>query len=278
MSFLESRQMLWLQLIFAGLLAISAWWLSRGWLAEEHAELKAALFADSGQRVNIIVASQNLEPGDVLNVDKLAAALVDPQFLPEDIISTEDFSQIDGFRLKTGIVRGKPLLFSYLQPAVSDFFSELVGPGQRAITLDVDSLSSIEGMISVGDHIDLLLREKNGQENSLVILAENVPVIATGSLRRASQQNLAVVQEAEVAQLGYRSLTIVLDAALAARALMARESRSLVYLLRGRGDQSPLPFQTLLDSGEAGSNVIPVFTGTRQKDGQLTPAFLRKPQ
>lgn len=273
---LDNRTTLFLQLFMAATLGILAWWLTKSWLEEKEGLLKSAFFAQDGKRLSVIVASRPLDPGTVLTEQVLAAAEVDPTFLPEDAIPASDFSSINGLRIRQPLAEGKPLLYSYIEPTVSERFSDLVKPGERAVTLQVDALSSIEGMIEVGDQVDLLTREQLDHTTTLQVLAESVPVIATGTVRRASPDNPQPVAGIQAADPFYSSLTVVLPNNLAAKALLARENQSLVYLLRSRGDNQPLGFTTIDPESVNDHRRIFYFSGNHKENGQLQVLRLRR--
>lgn len=266
---LTPRQALILQVGAALVLGTAAFLLSRHLLSQEKAHLLRELSLQGSPPMSIIVAAQDLAIDTVLDQQTLAVVETDVTFLPDDVVPPEAFAAVAGLQLKQPLAAGKPLLQSYLKSPISERLADLIQPGQRAVTLEVDTRSSVEGMIRVGDHLDLLVRHGSGGQKRLSVLAEAVPVIATGSLRGANPQDLHhTTAEAEF-DGAYGTLTLVMESDLAVQAMLAREQGELVMLLRGSDDQEPL----ILDEGGGASGqasgVPQFFSNVRLEGHQL---------
>ncbi|MBK8971105.1 MAG: Flp pilus assembly protein CpaB [Hahellaceae bacterium] len=274
---LSKSTQLWLQILTALALGMSAYFLSK-FLIEREKQLLATRMNEGELSGSIIVAARPLKAGEILSAENLAATDASITFLPEDTLTPAQFNDIQGLEIKQDLNEGKPLLFSYIQPPISERFSQLVGPGQRAVTIDVDNRMSIEGMIRVGDRLDLLLRQEDGSEAELLVLAESVPVIATGALRSASQSRPNDTVNESTQDTYYSSLTVILPTELAAVALLAREEGSLIALLRGPHDDQPLDFSRIDRHSGSGDTSVQYFSNKLQESGQLTPKRLREVQ
>jgi pilus assembly protein CpaB len=271
---LSKQATMWLQVGGAVVLGISAYFLSKHLLDLEKQNLLSR-FGASQTATSIIVASRPVEAGESLSAENLAAVEASLDFLPDDVLTAEHFADIAGMEIRQALAPGKPLLMSYIRPSVAERFSQLVGPGQRAVTLDVDNRMSIEGMIRVGDKLDLLIRTSGDSGGQLDVLAESVAVIATGSLRSASKEHPNDVVSETSADGFYTSITVILETETAARALLARETGELIALLRGPEDSAPLPFSSIDSSTGLPSQSVQFFSNARQDDGQLQPIALK---
>ncbi len=270
---INRKSLMWLQLGGALILGVAAYLISRQMLDLEKQNLLNRLnHKDHGG--SIIVATRALVTGDILSPENLATVDVSLEFMPEDVLSAEQFGEIAGLEIRQALAPGKPLLRSYVRAPIAERFSQLVGPGQRAVTIEVDNHMSIEGMIRVGDRLDLLIRTGSGTAAQLDVLAESVAVIATGSLRSASRDNPTEAVDESGNAGAYASLTVVLETEVAARALLARENGELIAMLRGPEDSEPMPF-TRFD-GHSGLSVrtVQFFSNARQEEGQLQPIDL----
>lgn len=272
---LSKSTQLWLQILAAVALGLSAYFLSKHLIEREKQKL-ASRMSEGQLSGTIIVASRPLKAGEILSAENLAATDASIEFLPDDTLTPAQFDEIQGLELRHDLGEGKPLLSSYIQPPISERFSELVGPGQRAVTIDVDNRMSIEGMIRVGDRLDLLLRQGDGSEAELEVLAETVPVIATGALRSASQSRPNETVNEAAQDSYYSSLTVILPTELAAVALLAREEGSLIALLRGPSDEQPLGFTRIDRHAGSTDKAVQFFSNSQQEAGQLTPKRLKE--
>ena len=89
-------------------------------------------------------------------------------------------------------------------------FSLLTPSGKRALTVVIDSLSAVGGLISAGDYVDILadlkVPDKKGETKDVTaILFQNVEVLAVGS-NFSPESNIATYQQ----QQAMRSLDVTL--------------------------------------------------------------------
>lgn len=217
-------------------MAISSFWLTRHYLDQQEQVLTQQLTHQFSNEIQVVVANQDLAPGTFLSSDVLAVAEAPAQFLPIDIISPEDFSNIDGLELKWSVPKGKPILSTYLGNKAAARFSDTIPPGFRAITIEADTLNSHENMIEVGDHVDLF-RQK---DTVLDILLEMVKVIATGNLRSASQDPDGSLVGDDSNFSDYQSITLLMPIDAIAPVLNAKQSSQLLVLLRNANDTESL--------------------------------------
>jgi pilus assembly protein CpaB len=81
------------------------------------------------------------------------------------------------------IAQGQQIAITDVQPPSGLIgFSYLLKPGQRAITIALDPISSVAGFVKPGDHVDILctFNGKPGRTLTRTVL-ENVYLLATGS-------------------------------------------------------------------------------------------------
>lgn len=248
-----------------------AFFLSKQHLAEKEAELVAQAQQKQQEMTAIVVARSDILAGEQVSAANLAVIQLPSAHIPLDAITPEEFEAISGRASLREIPRGKPLLRSYISMGLTERFSDLLEPGQRALTLAVDALNSNEGMLLAGDRVDLfLLSDAGGEQDAkeLISLLQNTIVIAVGRSTlvpvtdEQDQQGLSDTQ--------YQTLTVAVAPKDAQKILLAKDSGKIVTLLRNRNDNNQLPasvlgYQTLKNAkGE-----IQYFTGSAAEAGAL---------
>jgi len=269
-ALLKNIMLLLMALAFGAL----AFWLSSQHLAQKEAELEASLQGKSIRNVAIIVASTNIQEGTPVSGENLAVAEVPAAHEPLDALSPEEFEHIDGRTALRDIPQGRPILRSYISSALTERFSDLLNVGQRALTFSVDALNSSDGMLKPGDRVDLFLLSNpivgsaEIDEKELIPLLQNITVLATG------KNPVVPIPEqggsGEWSDTQYNTLTVAVTPEQAQRVLIAKDSGSIVTLLRNRHDNQQLPASILhYSSLKHNGNQVEYFTGSKAEAGAL---------
>lgn len=178
--------------------------------------------------VSVVVAKADLPKGSVLSSATVAVRPIPRDYAHGSAIRPEDFSQIDGQRLGYDLGAGEAVLWSLLEGKKAPTFSARVAEGRRAVTVPVDEISSISGMLEPGDTIDLLVSfEQQGRKKALPLL-QNVRVMATG--QRSSDDP----KTGESRQ--YETVTLDTTPEEARAVILAREAGRITALLRNPQD------------------------------------------
>ncbi|HEU4458271.1 MAG TPA: Flp pilus assembly protein CpaB [Methylibium sp.] len=184
---------------------------------------------DPDGMVPLVVATADLSKGDRLASNNLAVRQVPKLWVHANAIRPEDFGKIEHAVLAVPAAKGQPVLWAQLEGQRAASFSARLANGRRAVTVAVDEISSISGMLSPGDTIDLIAMTKVDQRSTLVPVMQAVRVLATGTR----------VDNGSPEGRGERSFTTVtLDVTPdeARRIMAAREVGRLTALLRAPGD------------------------------------------
>jgi pilus assembly protein CpaB len=182
--------------------------------------------------VEVVVASFNLNPGDVISPDTVSVRSVPSGFVHSSAIKRDDFSSVNGFVLSNSLNEGEVLLTSHISQHKGNGFSSLIPEGRRAITLDIDQLGSIDGMLLPGDLVDLYYLKKislkiNGKEKEdtkVFPFLESVEVLATG-------QRVSRLDSGE--SITFATVTVNVTSKDAAKILLAKREGEITYALRG---------------------------------------------
>jgi pilus assembly protein CpaB len=185
--------------------------------------------------VRVLVPKEDLPKGTVLGAKVVAVRDLPAEWAHSNAITPEQFDRVENQKLAYPAARGEMLLWSLLEGQRAPSFSSRLPAGHRAITVAVNEVNSISGMLEPGDRIDLMVSLKKDKRAYMFPLLQNVTVLATGS---------RAVPEHEGKEGGKRTFaTITLGATPeeAQRVLAAREVGQLAALLRSPGDTGVKP-------------------------------------
>lgn len=229
----------WLLLAAAIALGVLAFYLSNKVISNRMQQIEAD-FKASKATVEVVVASRNLSAGDVIDSNSASIREFPKEFLHESALKADEFSRIDGEALLVGVRAGEPLLPVYTVTRGGAYFSGNVKEGQRALTIEVDELSSIAGMVRPGDRIDLIMTAKPPQntrttsavqpESYTFPLLSSVEVLATGRAQRGSGGSVE----------SYSTVTLNVSPQEANAIIAAKTSAKVTAVLRSPRTRSPI--------------------------------------
>lgn len=259
----------WIVLVAAlgvgGLAAFGA----RNYLSTQMAEIEAR--EKNKATVQMVVAKADLGKGSALSADNVAVRPVPKEWAHSGAITPEQFGRAEGSVLAHPANAGEPLIWSQLEGQRTPTFSARLSQGRRAVTVPVDEISSVSGMVEPGDLIDVVVSLKKDSKNFTFTLLQSVTVLATGT--KASPE------EKDPAGRGRTFTTITLDTTPedAKRIIAAREVGRITALLRAPNDASSVSRDRSdalallgLASGfsSAGSTVPVIYGGGPITEGQ----------
>lgn len=258
----------WIVLGVALAIGLLAAWGARSYLAIQMAQIEAR---GKGAMVEVVVAKFDLAKGQRLSSENLAVRSVLADHAHSLALRPEQFERVEGKTLAFEARGGEAILWAMVEGSKLPTFSARVASGQRAMTVPVDEINSISGLLEPGDLIDLVLSlEHKGRKRSVVLL-QRVLVLATG------QRSVDDPKSGE--RRLYSTVTLDTDPQQARNIILAREVGRLTALLRNPQDRSSVPgtvpdLQAWLGgrNGWTGDEV-PVLYGGR--GGKLPPEGLR---
>lgn len=209
-----------------------------------------------GATVEVVVARRTMSKGQALSADSVALRAVPKEYAHSNALTQENFASAAGRVLAYDVQPGEMLLAGLLKTTRPPTFSARVETGRRAMTVAVDEINSISGLLDPGDIIDLLVgRERKGKKATLPLL-QGVQVMATG--QRLVDDPLT----GEHRQ--YATVTLNLTPSQASALIAGRESGKITALLRNPQDSQDVSGDTidlaaLFDEG--GPAEVPVLYG-----------------
>lgn len=245
-------------LILSGLAAYSV----NKYMDYKEKELIAAFDKKSNFK-QVLVPNTNLEIGQIISTDTVSLRPVPAEYIPDGALTADDFDQIVGMAVKSRITKGRAILRHHLQGlSTVEKFSELLKPGERAITLKVSALDSNENMLVPGDIFDLLLMiDDKSKTISLTPILEQVQVLATGAATLAD--SVALTYD------GYGTITIGVKTEDYAMVIAAKEKGTLVYALRRSDDKQTSKYSGVMGENLSNRKRISVYTAKKAKSGIL---------
>jgi pilus assembly protein CpaB len=184
-----------------------------------------------GKMVRVLVPKEDLAKGAPLTDKLVATREVPADWAHSNAITPQQFERVENQKLAYPAARGEMILWSMLEGQRAPSFSARLPAGRRAITVPVDEVNSISGMLQPGDRIDLMVSARKDNRAYMFPLLQNVVVLATGS-----QAVPAGAGDGKESRRTYTTITLDASPQDAQRVLAAREVGKLAALLRAPGD------------------------------------------
>jgi pilus assembly protein CpaB len=143
----------------------------------------------------------------------------------------EQVDRVDAGVLAYPARQGEALLWSQLEGEKTPTFSARLSAGRRAVTVPVDEISSISGLVEPGDRVDLMVTVRRDARQLAFVLLQGVAVLATGTQvdQGAADRNGA--------RRSFTTITLDVSAEQARQVIAAREIGKITALLRAPGDR-----------------------------------------
>lgn len=186
--------------------------------------------AKATKTVRVVVPKEDLPKGAVIEAGMVAMREVPAEWAHSNAISPDQFDRIEKQTLAYPAARGEMLLWSQLEGQRAPTFSSRLPTGRRAITVPVDEVNSISGMVEPGDRIDLVVTARRDSKVFMFPLLQNVLVLATGTHAATDGS------DKEGKQRTFTTITLEASPEDAQKVLAAREVGKLAALLRAPGD------------------------------------------
>lgn len=216
----------WIILGVASTIGILAALAARSYLSTQIAAIEAR---GKSKTVPLIVAKRELKRGDRLSSETVAVREIPVDYAQSSAIAPDNFDRVDGQPLAYPVHAGEMILWGVLEGKKVPTFSARVEAGHRAMTVSVDEINSISGLLEPGDLIDLLVTIDQKGSRLTRPLLQNVQVMATG------QRVVDSPREGE--RRHYSTVTIDITPAQAQQVILARDAGKITALLRNPDDR-----------------------------------------
>lgn len=180
--------------------------------------------------VKVVVAKEDLKKGAVISSKNMAVRDVPQDWVNSGTITQDQFGNASGSKLLTPAQEGAPVLWAQLAPAQPPTLATNVSEGKRAVTVAVDEISSLSGLLQPDDLVDIVVTMKKDSRNLTFSLLQKIKVLATGTT--ISHETL----DATGKPLTFTTITLEASPDQARRLIAAKEIGSLTALLRSPED------------------------------------------
>lgn len=230
-SFINRSTIMLVVAVMAGLFA--------SWAAKKHIQGRISILESQARvpEVERVVAAFDLPVGTFLNSSHLAIRRFPAQLVSSDSLPPSRFSELEGTVLRSALTAGDTVLPVHVQQQYSGAFSTTLISGRRAITMPVDAINSVSGLLQPGDLIDLYVSFEYQRRRITAPLLQGVLVLATGT---ATQASLAHTQtDRSPVEQGYGTVTLDVAPEDAVKLVAARQSGTITAILRNPDDAMP---------------------------------------
>ena len=262
----------------------------KGYLAQQ-LEAERARLAPTPPRVrDVIVARHDLAKGDVVSAQTMALRSIPEDYVSSRAVVPAQCDDSDGRRRASPRRSGEQLVASAIVGGDHLAFSQRVKPGIRALTISVDEVNSISGMLQPGDRIDLLFTARPPSEGdgrsqepeATVPLFQGLLVLATGRQVRAGVDDRGGPRS-------FSTVTVEVEPDHAQRLVVAQRAGKLTAVLRNPDDpqrmtrkamdirqllgiQSPAATDGAPQLIVGGLGRVPVYPSAEEEPSRSTPA------
>lgn len=213
--------------------------LGAAWAARQHIQGRVALLESQARvpEVARIVAASDLPAGTRLETSHLAIRSFPASVVASDSLIPARFSELEGMLLRSPLVAGDAVLPVHVQRQKFSAFSTSLISGRRAITMPVDAINSVSGLLRPGDLIDLYVSFEYQRRRITAPLLQGVLVLATGM----ETQTLSADERETTSyfEQGYTTVTLDVAPEDAVKLVAARQSGTITAILRNPGDSVP---------------------------------------
>ena len=205
------------------------------WTARKYLQDRARQLEDDARvpMVERVVAADDLPPGTKLSAEHFAVRKVPAATASSDSMPPSRFQELVGGVLLSSLKAGDPILPVHTARTRRAPFSGQIGAGRRAMTIPVDIINSVSGLLEPGDLIDLYVSFEYQRRRITAPLLQGVLVLATGHSTRASGE--AGAERAG----GYTTVTLDTSPEDAIKLVAARQGGTITALLRHPDDGRP---------------------------------------
>lgn len=251
---IEKQKLILISGVVLGIVAIV---MTKMYLDQQQQEVQErAKKAIANMRANqaaVLVSKQDIPEGAVIEPEMLETAVVPNQFIQPQAVTSLD--RIAGMITIAPIGKGEQMSLSKLTNSKRAGGGDLAGvtpSGKRAISIVVDNIASLSGMIKPGDYVDVLATIQvptQGADNqvtsqmAVVPLFQNILVLAVGSNTGGASVGGSRYAEKETPSGGNSLITLALGPQEANLIAFVQEQGKIRLVMRSPADAKvePMP-------------------------------------
>lgn len=220
----------WLILVAALLVGGVAAYGTKNYIANKVEDIEAR--SRNKAMVKIVVPKVDLSKGDMLTFENMSVREIPEEWAVSGAITPEQFNRAEGAVLAFPANKGETVTWAQIVGEKAAIFSTKLEMGRRAVTVPVDEVSSISGMVEPDDLIDVVVSLKKDAQNYTFTLLQSVRVLATGT--KISQD----AKDQDGRPMTFTTVTLDTTPENAKKLIAARQIGMVTALLRAPGDKA----------------------------------------
>lgn len=193
----------------------------------------------------VVKAARNIQAGTPLTKDRITTEKVPERFLPPNPLLEADLNIYLNTPFAVNVEQGAMILTSdFSVQEVSRTLSSKIPPDERAMSMPVDAISGVSGLLKPGDRVDILATFPVGNKEEVVVdergedgvgyitlsLLQNVTLLAVG------QEISDIPTGDQRQQAGYSTVTLSVTIDEAELITISQTRGKMTLLLRNRDD------------------------------------------
>lgn len=209
---------------------------------------------EQANQISVLVAKKDIPKGATIDKDLLETSIVPKQYLQPQAVTSLD--RVAGMVVVVPIGKDEQITLSKLkwpkeETSKGGSLSMSTPVGKRAITISVDNVSSLLGMIKPGDYVDVIstmsipVPTQDGKlvgQATVMPLFQNVLILAVGQEFGASSAAADRYKKEEKKE-GVALITLALSPQEANLISFVQEQGKIRLVLRSPADSQSQPFQ-----------------------------------
>jgi len=223
-------------------------------------------YIEAGKRVNVLVAKDYIPPYSVINQDLVQVVEVPSKFCqPGTLTSVKDLLDEKGRTVYSSIIPimgGEQIVATKLAIFGEETGLSIIVPkGRRAVSIRVDDVSGVSGLIKPGDYVDVIgtfdYTEGKEEKSETVSILQNVLVLAVGqeviggAAKKEKKARKIGLEELIPTTGSENTVTLALTFREAQIVTFAQEKSTLKLLLHASGEKeevsaSPVGFDSII--------------------------------
>ncbi|HWK42547.1 MAG TPA: Flp pilus assembly protein CpaB [Croceibacterium sp.] len=224
----------------------------------------------------VLVAKRALPMGTIITADAIGFQLW-PKEMVQDayfIDGEADMTKLLGTVVRHAVTAGEPVTQgSLVSPGDRGFLAAALGPGMRAVTVQVSAKTGVAGFVFPGDHVDMMLTQaisgEEGQElKTTETILRNLRVLATD---QSTETETTPDGKTVVRQFG--TVTLEVTPRIAEKIQVAETVGTLSLALRSIADN-----QSDLDRAIAAGELDLPDNATRADEERILRRVAARPQ
>jgi pilus assembly protein CpaB len=197
------------------------------WAIEQHLSAKEIEFQEQTriEKVVRIVAARDLPRGTRVTLKDFAKDEFPAKWIGADAIALSEVQLVQGKQLNSDLKAGQLLMHVHLIEPAQPALASRLSPDKRAVTIPVDLMSSMSGLLQPGDRVDLFVSFDYKGQRTTASLLHGVEVLATGQQTKMTGEHNAATE------LRYSTVTLAASQTEAKKLVAARQGGTITAVL-----------------------------------------------